>query len=346
MSDEWEVTLAPGTEGISNVTFDPSGTSLLVSSWDAAVTLYDLQQKSLRAAFRVHSAPVLDCCYADGTRIVSAGADGFIKMVDLSTGEDTPLAVHGQPAQCVEYCATRSAVVSAGWDKQLMLSDPRQPALPPGSQQNTFNACAPLPDKAYALDVSADKVVVGMAGRHVYVYDVRNLSEPQQRRESSLKYQTRCIRCMPDGTGYGLSSIEGRVAMEYFSEEPQAQAQKYAFKCHRETVDGIDTVHPVNAIAFHPHHGTFATGGCDGVVNMWDGARRKRLGSQQYSNSVASLAFSPKDSTLAVALSYTFQHGEPKISSPSQIDKLFVRRMTEQEVLPACSSGKVPKRDF
>lgn len=95
MSDEWEVTLAPGTEGISNVTFDPSGTSLLVSSWDAAVTLYDLQQKSLRAAFRVHSAPVLDCCYADGTRIVSAGADGFIKMVDISTGEDTSLAVHG-----------------------------------------------------------------------------------------------------------------------------------------------------------------------------------------------------------------------------------------------------------
>jgi cell cycle arrest protein BUB3 len=40
-----------------------------------------------------------------------------------------------------------------------------------------------------------------MAERHVHVYDVRNMAEPLQRRESSLKYQTRAIACMPDGEG-------------------------------------------------------------------------------------------------------------------------------------------------
>jgi cell cycle arrest protein BUB3 len=51
--------------------------------------------------------------------------------------------------------------------------------------------------------------------------------------------------------GYALSSIEGRVAMEYFDPSPEVQAKKYAFKCHRIQQNGIDTIYPVNAIAFH-----------------------------------------------------------------------------------------------
>ena len=35
-------------------------------------------------------------------------------------------------------------------------------------------------------------------------------------------------------TGYALSSVEGRVAMEFFDEDPEVQAKKYAFKCHRK----------------------------------------------------------------------------------------------------------------
>lgn len=85
--------------------------------------------------------------------------------------------------------------------------------------------------------------------------------QPEQTRESSLKYQTRCIRCYPNGTGYALGSIEGRVAMEYFDNSEQVQAKKYAFKCHRRSEAGRDVVFPVNAIAFHPIFGTFATGG-------------------------------------------------------------------------------------
>lgn len=52
----------------------------------------------------------------------------------------------------------------------------------------------------------------------------------EQKRESSLKYQTRCIHCYPDGRGYALGSVEGRVAMEFFEQTPQEQANKYAFK--------------------------------------------------------------------------------------------------------------------
>lgn len=91
-----------------------------------------------------------------------------------------------------------------------------------------------------------------MASRSVYLYDVRNMAEPWQRRESSLKFMTRTVRCMPNGQGYASSSIEGRVAVEFFDASDESQKRKYAFKCHRQVEGGVDVVYPVNALAFHP----------------------------------------------------------------------------------------------
>lgn len=58
-------------------------------------------------------------------------------------------------------------------------------------------------------------------------------------------------------------------------------------------------------------HGTFASGGGDGVVNIWDGFNKKRLRQYpRYPSSIASLSFSCDGSMLAVASSYTFEEGE------------------------------------
>lgn len=117
------------------------------------------------------------------------------------------------------------------------------------------------------MDSAGDKLVLAMAQRHVLIYDHRNLSsavqslstgsapstvEPFQKRENSLKFMTRSVKCMPNGTGYASSSIEGRVAVEYFDQNPDVQKGHFAFRCHRATVDGVDTVYPVNALAFNP----------------------------------------------------------------------------------------------
>jgi cell cycle arrest protein BUB3 len=52
--------------------------------------------------------------------------------------------------------------------------------------------------------------------------------------------------------GYAVGSVEGRIAVEYLDSSPEVQAQKYAFKCHRQAMGNVDHVWPVNAIAFHP----------------------------------------------------------------------------------------------
>lgn len=65
--------------------------------------------------------------------------------------------------------------------------------------------------------------------------------------------------------------------MEYFDPSEAGQSKKYAFKCHRKTEEGRELIYPVNAMAFHLGYGTFATGGSDGFVNVWDGDNKKRL---------------------------------------------------------------------
>lgn len=120
---------------------------------------------------------------------------------------------------------------------------------------------AGMQQRCLSLIVTGEQLCLGNRAPTVTLCCSIKRGQPEQARESSLKYQTRCIRCYPNGTGYALSSIEGRVAMEYFDNSEQVQTKKYAFKCHRRSEAGRDVVFPVNAIAFHPIFGTFATGG-------------------------------------------------------------------------------------
>lgn len=72
------------------------------------------------------------------------------------------------------------------------------------------------------------------------------------------------MTCFPDATGYMVGSIEGRVAVQHV--EDSAQSKNFTFKCHRQDAD----IYAVNAVTFHPVHGTFVTAGSDGSYNFWD----------------------------------------------------------------------------
>jgi len=275
---------------------------LLVSSWDSQVRLYDLQLNTLKSSYQ-HKSAVLDCCFSDRNHAYSAGLDKSIKTHDFNSSVNSIVGTHEKPIKCLEFNSTTNLLISGSWDATIKLWDPRADHACVGTYKQ--------PDKIFTISHTNEKLVVGTSGRHVHIYDLRFMDEPQQRRESSLKYQTRCIRCFPNGTGYALSSIEGRVAMEYFDPSPEIQTKKYAFKCHRTTQNNVDTVYPVNSLAFHQGFGTFATGGCDGYVNVWDGEHKKRLCQlHKYPSSIAALAFSEDGSMLAIASSYTFEEGE------------------------------------
>lgn len=277
-------------DGISAVKFAPNSSQfLLVSSWDCTVRLYDINENFMRMKY-VHSTPVLDCCFQDAVHVFSGGLDKVLKLYNFNTGTETVIGGHDNAVRCIEFCSELNLVISGGWDAVVKLWDPRSNAAVGSLAQ---------PDRVYTMSLCGDKLIVGTAGRRVLVWDLRNTGFVQQRRESSLKYQTRCIRAFPDKQGYVLSSIEGRVAVEYLDPKPEVQKKKYVFKCHRVKEDGIEKIYPVNAIAFHNVYSTFATGGSDGFVYIWDGFNKKRLCQfRKYPASISSLSFSTDGSVL------------------------------------------------
>lgn len=171
------------------------------------------------------------------------------------------IGFHKQPISQVHFSQNESLLVTGSYDSTVGLWDPRI------SGKQTAVRMLPQPGDVYTLDTTSTSggtyLVVGTEKRFVYIWDMRKLDQAVQMRDSSLKYQTRCIRCFPNGQGYALASIEGRVAVEFFEQSPEQQKRKYAFKCHRTKLDDVEFIYPVNVIAFHKVFNTFATGETD-----------------------------------------------------------------------------------
>ncbi|XP_040574965.1 mitotic checkpoint protein BUB3 [Lepeophtheirus salmonis] len=321
---EYKIKNAPD-DGITKAEFGPNSAQfLLVSSWDKSVRLYDVINDTLRVKYS-HSAPVLDCTFQDPIRVWSGGLDGSLKTFDINSGTETLIGSHEKAVKCVRYSEEINGLISGSWDSTIKFWDPRN--------SNPLIGTYPQPERVYALSLAGEKLVIATLGRKVWVWDIRNMSYVQQKRESSLKYQTRALGCFPNKSGYVLSSIEGRVAVEYLDPSTDIQKKKYAFKCHRSKENGIEVIYPVNTIAFHKEYNTFATGGSDGLVNIWDGHNKKRLCQfHKYPTSIASLTFSNDGRVLAIASSYMYEEGKP-LDTPIE-DSIYIRHVSDQETKP------------
>jgi cell cycle arrest protein BUB3 len=267
--------------------------------------------------------------------------------IDVETATQTVLSSHTAGVRSIAYSSTHKLLISASWDSTLHI---HRTGANPGVVTRLE-----LPSKPFSLSLSPSKLVVAMAARALHIYELSALAslaakapsspasttvpltstlEPWQRRESSLKFMTRAVACMPDDSGYASSSIEGRVAVEWFDADEASQARKYAFKCHRQPgADGVDVVYPVNALAFHPGFGTFASSGGDGFVALWDASAKRRIRQyQRYPASVAALAFSADGRYLAVGVSPGCEDGkDEEATDPEGVVKVFVRELAEGE---------------
>jgi cell cycle arrest protein BUB3 len=281
---------------ISKVTWGPQK-HLLVSSWDTKLRLYSVSHDNSRQVTEVSaSSPILDCCWGDNGVAFTGGLAGVVEAIDLQAGELLSIGQqHADAISSVVCDAGNNLIVSGSWDKNLQFIDARG-----GFGNKDSSMMIPTAGKVYTMDkaTNSNYVVCGLGNRQIHIYDIRNMGQVFQRRDSSLKFMTRKVRSMPDGKGYANTSIEGRVAVEWFDPSPEVQAQKYAFKCHRAKepdAQGRIEVHPVNGVAFHPATPAFFTGGSDGVVYCWDGKQRRRL--KQYPHMPTSVMGLDVDST-------------------------------------------------
>jgi mRNA export factor len=264
----------------------------------------------------------LDTCFnADGSTVFSVGADKAVRMWQL--GQAPPnnipqqIGAHDAPIKSVGYLKSSSLVVSGGWDRKLKFWDMRQPN-PVGVIE--------MPERVYDLDVRENLMVVATANRHIIAYNVAGQPVEHSRKESPLKFQSRCVSCFPDSTGFAVGSIEGRVGIHY--RQKVAGKDSFAFKCHRQD----QSVFSVNAIAFNNQFGTFATVGSDGVVNFWDKDNKQRLkGFNPIARPIPCAQFNAQGNLFAYGSSYDWSKGSTNVQQGNEI---FIHCVVEEEVRP------------
>ena len=362
-TDQFEVTDVP-SDIISSIKFASSGRKFLASSWDRYVYVYHITESGASLAQKIqHRAPVLDAVWGEDEDVIySGGLDWDVRRsysfdivcfvlitgrIDLKTSEQTVISSHSAAAHALAFSKDHQILISSSWDSTINIHHTST------SPENRHLSTLKLRQKPFSISLSKTKLVVAMASRALDVYSLESfveaattskpsaenpflVFEPWQKRESSLKFQTRAVACMPNDQGYASSSIEGRVAVEWFDPSAESQAKKYAFKCHRQPASdgsGIDIVYPVNALAFHPVHGTFASGGGDGFVAVWDGITKRRIRQyQRFPASIAGLDFSSDGKYLVIAVSPGFEDG--KEGEGAGEVRIFVRELNESETKP------------
>ncbi|KAJ6606418.1 WD40-repeat-containing domain protein [Mycena vulgaris] len=318
---------SPPFDTISSIQYSPTDPNkLLVSSWDTSVRFYHVGEPNAKPSEQLakfeHRAAILACCFSDSTHGFSGGLDATIRHLEIGTEKISTVGSHTDAVSGMVYSDESNALVSASWDCSLRLWDPR--AASPQQAVTT------TPERVYAIDMTNHNIVVAMASRLFNIYDIRNYGdacttagEQSEVHDTESGLHVRWPRCVfptfissiipmvVSFTGYATASVEGRIAVEYFDPSPATQAKKYAFKCHRHTVDDIDQVYPVNALAFHPVYNTFASAGSDATVSIWDHKVKKRLRQYpKFSNPVGALAFNCDGTRLAVGVGYNWDMGE------------------------------------
>ncbi|ORY83027.1 WD40-repeat-containing domain protein [Protomyces lactucae-debilis] len=330
LKNDFEVSQPP-EDSISSLTFSPVAELLAVSSWDKKVRIYEVAQNGTTQgkALYDHEGPALCTSWSkDGTKVASGGADKAGRLFDLGSGSSSQVAVHDQTIRCCEFIEVNGQQILAtgSWDKTVKYWDLRQ-------QQAV--ATLQLPERCYSMSVKDSLMVVATAERHICVVNLSNPAAIFKSTVSPLKFQTRVVSCFVKGNGYAVGSVEGRCAIQYVDEKDSSL--NFSFKCHRVT-EGLSAnasnVFSVNAISFHPRHGTFSTAGSDGTFHFWDKDSKHRLkGYASVGGTIPCTAFSRTGDIFAYAVSYDWSKGHSG-NTQQYPNKIMLHPVGPEELKP------------
>ena len=118
-------------------------------------------------------------------------------------------------------------------------------------------------------------------------------------------------------------------------------SSNFSFKCHRDpAINNVTNVYAVNAISFHPIHGTFSTAGSDGTFHFWDKDAKHRLkGYPTVGGSITSTGFSHDGNVFAYAVSYDWSKGF-QANTPQYPNKVMMHAVVNDECKPRPTTKK------
>jgi mRNA export factor len=333
-NNDIEVQTPPDLDGISSLTFSPVANHIIATSWNNFAYCWDISpqgQAVPKAQLKDHQQPLLCSSWnQDGTQVFTGGCDKTVRLWNLATNQSQQVAQHDAPIRHCFYAAPMNLLLTGGWDKTMRFWDCRS-STPANTQQ--------LSERVYAMDVNYPLAVVATADRNIHIYNLQQPQAPFKTIASPLKWQTRCVTCFPDKTGFLISSIEGRVGVQQVADDEASKAKNFTFKCHRGDSTAND-IFSVNAMNFHPVFGTFSTAGSDGTYNFWDKdskQRLKQMAKATYGTNPAPIpcsAFNKDGTIFAYAVSYDWSRGYSEYNPQSMKNAILLHPVKEEEVKP------------
>ncbi|ABN65317.2 cell cycle arrest protein [Scheffersomyces stipitis CBS 6054] len=363
MPDFFELSTPSDLDIVSDFIFSPSDSNhALVSTWSNEILLYDCSailanpdsppRTEASVTFATDETP-LCLSYAGSTGAFVGFLDGSIRPIDFENSQVDNGVNLAAPSSDDEIGnginnfavipGKEKLLAASSFNGKLQVIDTRQRAPILVNQLSHDNQRR----KIFTMDASDVYLTLGLNGNNIEIYDHRNLKIPVEKREVGLKYQIKDLKCFPNNEGFALSTIDGRVSVEYFDSSPQVQETKrFTFKCHRshDKVTGADLVYPVNSIAFNKTYGTLFTAGSDGFVYLWDLEKRKRmraypqfLSEEDEHESIARIRLNYNDSLVGVATSddnYNRRRRLSESNSSRQPSKVYVKVLGSTECKP------------
>jgi hypothetical protein len=314
-----------------------SDESFLAASWDNCLRLYDISD-GIKSIIDTKS-PILDVGASTSNSSAAAVVclNGKLHLIDLETERIVSTFRQSHASRnTVTYLSPSPILLTTSWNGAIHLIDPRSNQvfslinplqLASSHTTTTTTTTTTTIHKPFAVTITNNRIIIATSDNNIDIYTfssedlikrgILSFTKPNQPRPTLS--QVRSITTSPDSSHYAYTTVDGRVAVEYIKSSQKHNS--FSFRCHSRIQGLKELIFPVNTIAFNSHfvgHSnnnngatTFATGGSDGVVNIWDSGSKKKLASQKFSEPISSIAFLPGENynALVVAASYGFDRG-------------------------------------
>ena len=252
-----------------------------------ALTVAELRDSSLPQVSVLHGDEVQDAEFSpDGTRFVTASADGTARIWDVATGRPIGAALqHGAWVHTADFSPDGREIVTASWDSNARLWD----------AQTGIEIGGPLPHggRVVTARFSPDgtRVVTACFDGFARVWDVRTgqkIGSPMAHEKGTIVW-TACFS--PDGARVLTASADHT-------------ARLWDAATGVEIGDAMKHGDEVNLAVFSPDGRWIATGSDDKTAQIWDARTLMRVGQPMpHGGPVNYVSFSPDSASLATTSS-------------------------------------------